>query len=62
MTTMNFNTTTLKFPNAVVRVHRPELTPEERNRRMKAICKASADLLKEIKTNRNKERRINYEV
>lgn len=45
---MNYNTTTFKFPNAVVRVHRPELTDQERNKRMKAIHKASADLLKEV--------------
>ena len=29
----------------IVRVHRPDLTPEERARRMKAIEKAAAKLL-----------------
>lgn len=31
---------------AVVTVHRPELTPEERAKRMKEIKKAATDLLK----------------
>jgi hypothetical protein len=34
------------YPNAVVRVYRPILTPEERERRMKAIAKSAAELLK----------------
>lgn len=51
---MNYNTTTLEFPNAIVRVHRPELTPEERNRRMKAIHNASANLLKEVERKKSK--------
>jgi hypothetical protein len=29
-------------------VHRPELTDQEREKRMKAIHKASVDLLKEV--------------
>ncbi|MBR4859322.1 MAG: hypothetical protein IKU08_09095 [Clostridia bacterium] len=52
----SYNTTTFNFPNAIVRVHRPELTDQERSKRMKAIHKASADLLKEVekrKTERN---------
>ncbi len=49
---MNYNTTTLNFPNAVIRVHRPELTEQERSKRMKAIHKASADLLKELEKNK----------
>lgn len=36
----------MKFPNAIVHVHIPDLTPEERTRRMKAIHKAAAELLK----------------
>ena len=35
------------FPNAVVRVFRPILTPEERERRMKQIAKSAAELLRE---------------
>ena len=33
----------------IIRVHRPELTPEERSKRMKAISAAAAELLKEVK-------------
>ena len=38
---------TFEFPNWVIRVHIPDLTEEERARRMKAIHNAAADLLKE---------------
>lgn len=38
---------TFNFPNCIVRVHIPDLTEEERERRMKAIHNAAADLLKE---------------
>lgn len=34
------------YPNMVVRVHIPDLTKEERERRMKNIEKAAAALLK----------------
>ena len=34
------------YPNAIVRVYRPELTPEERARRMKAIAFHAESLLK----------------
>lgn len=36
----------MKQPTAIVRVHRPELTAEERARRMEAIKKAAANLVK----------------
>ena len=49
---MNYNTTTLELPNVVIRVHRPELTEQELNRRMNAIHKAAADLLKDIERKR----------
>lgn len=39
----------ISFPNMTARIHRPELTPEERERRMAAIYKAAANLLKERK-------------
>lgn len=39
------HTDTLEFPNARVRVFRPVLTEEERERRMNAIKKAAADLV-----------------
>ena len=38
----------LEFPNAKVRVFRPILSAEERERRMKIIHDAAADLLKSI--------------
>lgn len=38
---------TFTYPNAIVRVHLPDLTDEEHNRRMKKIYKAAEELLKE---------------
>lgn len=35
-----------EYPNAIVRVHIPELTEEERNRRMKKVHDAAAALLR----------------
>ena len=35
------------FPNAIVRVHIPELSPEERKKRMKVIKRAAENLLRE---------------
>ena len=40
---------TLEFPGMTVRVHIPDLTPEERSRRMKSIHNQAADLLKKVK-------------
>lgn len=40
---------TFSFDNMTVRVHIPDLTEQERNRRMKAIHKAASDLLKSTK-------------
>ena len=37
---------TFTYPNAIVRVHIPDLTPDERNRRMQRVKKAAEDLLK----------------
>ena len=37
---------TFEFPNAIVRVYIPDLTEEERARRMKRIYKAAENLLK----------------
>ena len=39
---------TFNFPNMTVRVHIPDLTVEERNRRMKQIYNAAETLLKSI--------------
>ena len=36
---------TFHYDNAVVRVHIPDLTPEERERRMSEVTKAAVDLL-----------------
>lgn len=37
---------TFEFPGMIARVHIPDLTQEERSRRMKAIYRAAAELLK----------------
>lgn len=37
---------TYNFPGAIVKVSRPELDPQERERRMAIIRKAAAELLK----------------
>lgn len=37
---------TFVYPNAIVRVHIPDLTEEEQRRRMKRIHAAAADLLR----------------
>ena len=37
---------TVEFPNMVARIYRPVLTEEEKNRRMKNIKNATANLLK----------------
>lgn len=42
---------TFHYANAVVRVHIPELTDEERERRKKEIIKAAGMLLTERNTN-----------
>ena len=38
-----------EYPNAIVRVHIPDISQEERERRMTQINKAAAELLKSIK-------------
>ena len=40
---------TFTYPNAIVRVHFPDLSDEEQNRRMKKIHKAAEELLKETR-------------
>lgn len=37
------------YPNAIVRVHYPDLSEEENNRRMKKIQQAAMELLKETR-------------
>ncbi len=41
------NSKTFIYPNAIVRVHFPDLTDRENNRRVKNIQKAAEELLKE---------------
>lgn len=38
---------TFTYPNAIVRVHFPDLTDEEQKKRMKKIRKAAEELLKD---------------
>lgn len=44
---MEGQTKTFQFPDAVVRVHFPDLTDEERERRMRRVRKAAEDILKD---------------
>ena len=41
---------TITYPGMVARVHFPDLTPEERSRRMRYIQDAATKLLKGVKT------------
>lgn len=36
-----------EYPNMIIRVHIPDLTEQERNRRMKEVYKAAEALLRE---------------
>lgn len=40
---------TFTYPNAIVRVHFPDLSDEENEKRMKRIRKAAEELLKEVR-------------
>lgn len=42
--------------NAVIKVHRPALSPEERARRMEQIKKAAAELIIAAETEKRKEK------
>ena len=44
-------TQTFYYPNAIVRVHFPDISAEEHERRMKRIRDAAAELLKETMKN-----------
>lgn len=39
---------TFEYPNMIVRVHIPDLTEDERNRRMRILHDAAAAVLKEV--------------
>lgn len=43
---------TFTYPNAIVRVHFPDLSDEENKKRMKKIYNATAELLKETRRKR----------
>ncbi len=45
-------TKTFTYPNAIVRVEFPDITKEEREKRMKKIHTAAADLIKSTLINR----------
>ena len=46
-----------EYPGAVVRVHIPDITAEERSRRIKRIEKAAEDLLKAAERGKQCERK-----
>ena len=46
---------TFTYPNAIVRVHLPDLTPDERERRMRKVKKAAEDLLKSVERRANEK-------
>lgn len=48
-----------KYPNATVRVHRPDLAPEERERRMKNIKQSAEMLLREVIKSEHNTRHTN---
>jgi hypothetical protein len=44
---VQYKTETFTYPNAIVRVHFPDITEEENSRRMKKIRKTAEELLKD---------------
>ena len=48
-----------KFPNATVRVHIPDLAPEEREKRLNAVKKSAEMLLREVIKNEYNARNTN---
>ena len=45
-----------KYPNATVRVHIPDLAPEEREKRQNAVKKSAEILLREVIKNEYKSK------
>ncbi len=43
-------------PAAIIRVHRPELSPEDRERRMELIKKAAANVIIAFQKSKNQDR------
>ena len=53
-------TKTYTYPDAIIRVHFPDISDEENERRMKRIKKSAAELVKEkIKLERKRKEREN---
>lgn len=52
---MNGQCETFTYPNAIVRVHFPDLSEEENSKRMKLIKTAAIELLKETIRKEKKE-------
>ena len=47
-------TNTFTYPNAIIRVYRPNLTEEERAKRHQAIYDAAVKILKEVAKNEHR--------
>lgn len=52
---MQGQTKTYKYPNATVRVHIPDLAPEEREKRLNEVKLSAEMLLREVIRNENKK-------
>lgn len=51
---MQGQTKVFKYPNAIVRVHIPDLAPEEREKRLNALKKSAEMLMREVYKNEAK--------
>lgn len=49
-----------EFPNAIVRVHIPDLAPEEREKRLNAIKKSAEMVLREVLRNEHNAHSTNH--
>jgi hypothetical protein len=49
-----------KYPNAIVRVHRPDVADDERERRMKEIKRSAEMLLREVIRNEHSTLNTNH--
>ena len=56
---MQGQTKVFKYPNATVRVHIPDLAPEERERRLNKLKKSAEMLLREVIKNEYTARNTN---
>lgn len=56
---MQGQTKIYKYPNATVRVHIPDLAPEEREKRLNAVKKSAEMLLREVIKNEYNARNTN---